>query len=218
MCMQVSMYTALMGLEKKSNRFKKGGRKKKKITAKEEGLSRTKERRIHPNKIGTLSLGYPLLPLSRRIYDAVRDKRTADPLMSLFFFLFFFLAAFRGDEKLNPPMAELKVPCEIRYYASACRPSSQCAIGFQRHKEYLLIGSNLIRVEAESTESIPSARLRSRALLPTFFSPIFPNLRSWTDHPFAFVFLKVLILNDNLNNVILCFFFFLRILTNSSII
>lgn len=30
MCMQVSMYTALMGLEKKSNRFKKGGRKKKK--------------------------------------------------------------------------------------------------------------------------------------------------------------------------------------------
>ena len=89
-------------------------------------------------------------------------------LFFFFFFFFFFLAAFRGDEKLNPPMAELKVPCEIRYYASACRPSSQCAIGFQRHKEYLLIGSNLIRVQAESTESIPFDHARS------FFTQYFP--------------------------------------------
>lgn len=66
---------------------------------------------------------------------------------SFFVFFFFSLAASRADEKLNPPMVELKVPCEMCYYASASLPSSQCAIGFQRHKEYLLIGSNLIPVQ-----------------------------------------------------------------------
>ena len=58
-----------------------------------------------------------------------------------------------------PWMVELKAPCEKCYYASAWRalPSSQYAIGFQWHKEYLLIGSNLIRLQRNRPNQPPSA-------------------------------------------------------------